>query len=333
MSSTPSNLNVTYMGLSLPSPLVAASSSMTHTLDGVTACAWAGAGAVVLKSLFEEQITAQVEHELSLTEDSLYLAEAADYVRNYTTENAVGDYLELIKKSKAAVDVPVIASIHCVTPRGWTRFAHEAELAGADGIECNVFIPPFDQKLKGADLEQRHLDIVAAIRKETSLPIALKVGYYFSNLYRTLLKFGRSDIQSLVLFNRFLYPDMDISTMKMNSSSVLSTSADALRSLRWIGILSPEIPVQLAASTGIHDSADAIKQLLAGAQVVQVCSSLIKNGPGHFKTLNEGISGWMAGKGFSSIDEFRGALACDKNDIGAAYERVQYMKLSFGDKS
>lgn len=331
MTSIPSNLRVSYMGLTLPSPVIAASSTLTQTMDGIKACAMAGAGAVVIKSLFEEQILAQAEHELKVTEDSLYLAEAADYVRSYTTENAIGQYLELIAKAKKTVDIPVIASIHCVSPGAWTRFAREAEQAGADAIECNVFIPPFDKRLKGKDLEQRYLDIITSIRAQTTLPVALKVGYYFTNLFKTLHDLGASGVRALVLFNRFLHPDIDVAAMKVVPGSGLSSSAEAARALRWIGILSPEFPVDLCASTGIHEPEDAIKQLLAGATTVQACSSILKNGPSHFTTLNEGISNWMKGKSFDSIDAFRGALSAQDATLGEAYERMQYMKLSFGD--
>jgi dihydroorotate dehydrogenase (fumarate) len=326
------NLQVDYMGLKLTSPVVVASSGITQTVESIVKCAKAGAGAIVLKSLFEEQISAEVEHEIEQDADSLYLPEADDYVRNYTSANAIGKYLTLISQAKKSVDIPVIASIHCVSANHWTSFAKDVEKAGADGIELNIFIPPYNRKVKAKELEKRYLDIVSAVKANTSLPISLKIGYYFTNIYASLHAFSKSGIKGLVLFNRFLHPDIDVETLEITHGSVLSTPDEAPEVLRWIGLLSPELKVDMAATTGIHQAPDAIKMILAGAKVVQLCSTIMKNGTEQITKINNEIKEWMQRKEFSTVKEFQGLMAKDNKEMGPSFERVQYMKLSFGEK-
>ncbi len=326
------NTETEYMGLTLPSPLVVASSNVTKSIDTIKKCAEAGAGAIVLKSLFEEQIAAEVAHEMNKNEDSLYLPEAVDYIQNYTQEYAVANYLDLIKGAKAAIEIPVIASVHCVSPLEWTRFARDVEKAGADGLELNIFLPPYDPRTKGSDLEQRYLDIIKAVRKETGLPIALKTGYYFTNLYKTLAKFSRTGVNALVLFNRFLHPDVDVERLTLKSGTVLSAREEAVRSLRWIGILSSELEIDLSATTGIHETEDVLKQLLVGAKTVQLCSTILKNGINRIREIQSGLEEWMERKEFDTSTAFRGMLNQRNTKTSDAFERVQYMKLSFNDK-
>lgn len=319
------NLSTTYMGLSIKSPLVIGSSGLTNSIENIEKFAKLGAGAVVLKSLFEEQIM----HEASYTlkqDSSNYYPEAEDYIRNYTKQNSIQHYLDLIKEAKTRVDIPIIASINCTSASEWTAFAKSIEAAGADGLELNIFVMPSDPTKSGEENEQIYFDIIRKVSAETKLPLSIKLSYHFSNLASTFEKLSWTGIKSITLFNRFFSPDIDIAKLEVKPSFVFSKAEDIGLSLRWVAMLSDRLRCELSASTGVHDGEALIKQLLAGAQTVQIASVLYKNGIESIEQILDTLNKWMDEMGFKNIESFRGKLSIGKTANPAAYERVQFMK-------
>lgn len=320
------NLSTTYMGLNLNSPLVIGSSGLTNSVENIEKFAKLGAGAIVLKSLFEEQITHEANFVLKQDTSSNYYPEAEDYILNYTKQNSVQNYLDLIKEAKEKVLIPIIASINCNSASEWTSFAKSIEAAGADGLELNIFVMPSDLNRSGEENEKVYFDIVNKVKQETSLPISVKLSYHFSSLANTLEKLSWTGIKSLTLFNRFFSPDIDIDKMEVKPSFVFSKAEDIGTSLRWVAMLSNRLRCELSASTGVHNGEDVIKQLLAGAQTVQVASVLYKEGIESVSGILSDVNKWMDKKGFADISAFRGKMSIDKTANPGAYERVQFMK-------
>ncbi len=319
------NLSTSYMGLKINSPLVIGSSGLTNSVTNIEKFAKLGAGAVVLKSLFEEQIMHEANFTLNQDSSNSY-PEAEDYIRNYTKQNSVQQYLELIKGAKEKVNIPIIASINCTSASEWTSFAKSIEAAGADGLELNIFVMPSDMNRSGAENEQIYFDIVNKVKKETKLPISVKLSYHFSSLASTLEKLSWTGIKSLTLFNRFFSPDIDINKMEVKPSFVFSKAEDIGTSIRWVAMLSNRLRCEISASTGVHDGEAVIKQILAGAQTVQIASVLYKDGFNKVSEIIKTLNSWMDEKGFSDIAAFRGKLSINKSSNPAAYERVQFMK-------
>jgi len=316
-------LETTYLGLKLRNPIVVSSSGLTSDLDKIKTLEKSGAGAIVLKSLFEEQINFEAKHLSSGTD----YPEAWDYVKYYTRNSSVNDYLNLIKQAKAAVSVPIIASINAVTAKEWVNFAQDIEKAGADALEVNVYVLPTDKNASAEAYEQVYFDLAEKLKKILSIPFSFKLGRHFSNLVGFVERLNAADVPGVVLFNRFYEPDIDIDTMQFRAAEVFSTPAELRDSLRWVGIVSSKVErIDVAASTGVHDSSAAVKQLLAGAQVVQVCSVLYKNGLEHLSKIVEGLDEWMDKKGFASVEEVRGKMSYAKIENPQVYERAQFMK-------
>jgi len=327
-------LETTFMGLKLKNPVIAASSGLTESIKSITQLEENGIGAIVLKSLFEEEIMREMMANMSRMNSSsdIYPESVEYYELHSTIKESTEHYLELIRDSKKAVKIPVIASINCMTASQWLYFPKLIQEAGADAIELNLFILPSDFKSSAEEYEKVYFDIVNQIRKTVQIPIALKVSYYFSNLAGFMQKLSGSGIQGLVLFNRFYNPDVDIEKLEVVSSNVMSSPADMSLSLRWIAILAGRVNCDLAATTGIHDGAGVIKQLLVGASAVEIASVLYMNGPEYLKVMLKELSDWMDEKGYSSINDFRGKLSQSMSENPAAYERVQFMKYFRGYK-
>lgn len=322
------DLSTKLMGLDLRNPVVVASSGLTSTLAKLKECEEAGAGAVVLKSIFEEQITAEVDGVVAAGETPYAHTEAADYIRNYGRENAVRRFIELIADAKKELSIPVIASIHCVSAGGWTDFAKRVELAGADALELNIYVLPSDVERDGRSYEQVYFDVLAAVKKQVGIPVALKIGSRFSGLAHTVKALSDAGADAIVMFNRFARFDFDIEEMEMVSASYLSEPAETLLPLRWIALLSGEVECDLVATTGVHDGKAAVKQLLAGAAAVEVCSVLYQHGVSRVGSIIEEISAWMDAHGFATIADFRGKMSQEASADPASYERVQFMKTS-----
>ncbi|MBD3368905.1 dihydroorotate dehydrogenase-like protein [Candidatus Fermentibacteria bacterium] len=318
-----SDLSTTYLGLELRNPIVVGSSGLSNSPKKVEACARAGAGAVVLKSIFEEEINEELQ---KIARANAWYPEAADYVRSYGRQNAVSHYLDLIYKSKDLVEIPVIASIHCVSPGAWTEFASRADKAGADAIELNVFMLPTDTDLGPSDYDKIHIDILQDVKSKVDVPVCMKIGTHFSSLARMAMILSHYGADGLVLFNRFLRMDIDIDDLSLVPGNPFSVPAETLVPLRWVSLLSKSINCDIVGTTGIHSWKEVVKHLLAGASAVQICSCLYQNGVEHIGKLLSGVENWMDDKGFGSIDQFRGKLARKAERKATAWERVQYMK-------
>ena len=326
------NLQCKYLGLDLKNPLIVGSSGLTDSVKLIRQLEENGAGAVVLKSLFEEEILLELKANMSrMTSESFLYPETVEYYEEHDTiRESTDHYLELIRQCKKSVGIPVIASINCMTASQWTYFPKLIQEAGADALELNLFILPSDFQRTAGENEKIYFDIVREIRQSIQIPIALKVSFYFSNLAAFLKKLSATGIQGLVLFNRFYNPDIDIDKLEVVSSQVMSHPADISLSLRWIAIMAGKVDCDLAATTGIHDGAAMIKQILAGAKAVEVASALYINGPEYIQDMLSELQQWMESKGYSSIDEFRGRMSQGMSQNPAAFERVQFMRYFRG---
>lgn len=323
------DLSTTYLGLNLKNPIVVSSSKLTGNIENVKACAKAGAGAIVLKSLFEEQINARIETNLRKNELYFWYPEASEFVMNISKGAGVEDYLRLITEAKKAVSIPVIASVNCVSPVEWTHFAAKLQDAGADAIELNIAIFPFDRNVSSLQIEDTYIEILTSVKERVTIPVSVKMGSYFTNIYAMAYRLAEAEADGLVLFNRFYNPDVDIATAKVVTDNVFSNPDEKSISLRWIALLTASgIPTDIAASTGIHYSIGVAKQLLAGATVTQVCTTLYQNGIPYLREIVNGLSDWMKKKGYSNIEDFRG-LVNKYPENTAGFERLQYMKKNF----
>jgi dihydroorotate dehydrogenase (fumarate) len=322
------NLQVTYLGLNLKNPLVVGASNLTDNVESIKALAKAGAGAIVLKSLFEEQIKIDMA-KVNKPYDPIHQhVESNDYQLFYETQHEVEQYLKLITQAKEAVDIPIIASINCSTADNWTSFAHKIESAGADALELNVFILPSDPKKSAEEIRKTYFDIIKKVSKTVHIPIAIKLGYYFDNVAGMLQKISKLDIAGLVLFNRFYLPDIDLEKEELKVGSYLTTSDDKANTLRWIGIMRDIVDCDIAATTGIHSSDDLIKMILVGADAVQMVSAIYKNSPSYISEVLQQVTDWMDKHGYATIDEFKGKLSKAGSKNNEMYERVQFMRYS-----
>ncbi len=321
------NLETEVMGLKLANPVIVASSSITNSVENIIKCEQYGAGAVVLKSLYEEQIIN--EHGKSRTALRWY-PEAVDYARTNGYEKRLEDYLQLIRETKKNVQIPVFASINCCSPLEWTSFIREIETAGADGLELNLFIMANDENTTADEIEREYTGIVKAVKQETRLPICVKLPLNFTNLFNIAGRLHQSGASALVLFSRNYRPDIDIDRLIMTSNDILSAPEEISFSLRWVGLLAKHrTPCDIIASTGVHNAPAIIKQLLAGAAAVQVCSALYENGISYISEMIAGLKSWMERKGFETTGDFRGLIHDDPHNTNA-WERIHCMKKTQG---
>jgi len=326
------NLSTKYMGFELRNPIIAASSGLSDSPDKVKNLEINGAGAVVLKSLFEEQIMMEIT---SLTASNSYnkYSEAEDYISYYTRKHNLDEYLRLIENSKKEVKIPVIASLNCFSIGQWVNFAERIESAGADGIELNMFILPGDQKFNSQEIEEIYFDIIRGVRKNTKLPVAVKLSTYFSAMADSLIKMSKEDISAMVLFNHFYSPTVDLDKEQIVSSRVFSLPEENSNCIRWIGLTADKVQCDLAASGGIYDGYDVLKNLLVGAKAVQVASTLYKNTAKQIPLMLQQMENWMIGKEYNSLNEIIGKLSLKKVNNPLAYERAQFMKYFSDNKS
>lgn len=322
------DLSTKYLGLTLQNPIVVASSGLTQTVDKIKACEDAGAGAVVMKSLFEEQIRQQ---NLGLQESAMMHAEAMEYLQA-DLEMLYGprDYLKTIEKAKKTVKIPVIASINCYTSKWWLDYAEQIEAAGADALELNVYIFPFTTEKSSIDLEDNYIEILKLVKEKVKLPIAFKISPYFTSLGHFASRLAANGATGLVLFNRFVQPEVDIKQMKSQVKGMFNDPVGFYNTLRWVGLLSDKIDVDLAASGNIRDANDVIKQILVGATVVQLASVLYTDGLEKIKQILKGIETWMKAKNFKSIREFKGKLNQINDAHSMTFIRSQYIKTVSG---
>jgi len=321
------NLKTKFIGLELESPVIAGSCGLTADINKLQEMADQGVGAVVLKSVFEEQIN----QEASQCIDDSY-PEEADYIQNYVRAHAIQKYIDLVKAAKSRLRIPVIASINCLRDGKWISFASELEKAGADALELNAFILPTDEFMESADVEKLYFDIVKHVKSVVRIPVVVKISRYFTNLPAFVSKLKAYGADAVTVFNRFYEPDIDIEQLALGAASVFSTSADITTTLRWTGILAGKNKqLEISASTGVHGGDAVVKLLLAGATTVQVCSALYQQGVECIGSMNHFLSHWMQKKGFASIEEFRGKFSYADAGHAERYERAQFMKY-FSEK-
>jgi dihydroorotate dehydrogenase (fumarate) len=320
------------MGLELRNPLVASASPLNTDVDNIRRLEDVGTGAVVLPSLFEEQIAAEDARQDYLTsvvsesfpEALSYFPEAAEY--------RVGpdQYLDLVRRAAETADIPIIASLNGTTHEGWISYARSFAEAGADGIELNIFFIPADLAMNGREVEQRYLDIVKAVRDIVSIPVAVKLSPYFSAMGNMAVELERAGADALVLFNRFYQPDIDLSELRVQTDLHLSTPHEIRLPLLWLAILSGRVNASLAATTGVATSDEVVKYILAGADVVMSTSALLRRGIDHMAHLLAGLEAWLDAREFASLDEVRGLLSQKQIADPTAYERANYIKILQG---
>jgi dihydroorotate dehydrogenase (fumarate) len=338
------DLSTLYMGLKLKSPLIAASSGLTNDINRLLQMQEKGIGAVVIKSIFEEQILHETDRMIEKNEGekmqtfsgafnnivskrSYDYEEAYDYIANFAKEQTLNDYLSMIREAKKSLNVPVISSINCVSGYNWHYFARRIEEAGADAIELNIYLLPTRPGMEGAEYEKLYFDIIDKVKKQVSIPIALKLGFYFSGLSKMAIDLSNTGIKALVLFNRPYTPDIDIENFEISAGNIYSSPTDYAHTMRWLAILSGRLGCDLAAATGVHDHHSAIKQILAGADAIQIASVLYDKGTDAIADILEGMKGWMERKHFTTISDFKGKMSQINVKNPAAYERVQFMRL------
>jgi dihydroorotate dehydrogenase (fumarate) len=322
------DLSTKYLGLELNNPLVVAASPLSDKLDSLQRLQDAGAAAVVLNSLFEEQIEHEDEelakvHEFgteSFAEAITYFPEPDDY------RTGPQNYLDHIEKAKKALSIPVIASLNGVSPGGWVRYAKLIQDAGADALELNVYFIAADTEMTGQEVEQRYVDLVAAVRESIAIPLAVKIGSQFSSPGHMAKRLVEAGADGLVLFNRFLQPDIDLDNLEVHPRLELSTPLELLVPLRWIAILHGRVSASLALTSGIHSAQDLAKALLAGADVGMIASVIYRQGFGQIGAIVKGLERWMEGKGYESVAKLKGILSQAKCPDPAAFERGNYMK-------
>jgi dihydroorotate dehydrogenase (fumarate) len=322
------NLTTTYLGMTLKSPLVVSASPLAETLDDVKRIEDAGAAAVVMHSLFEEQLRQEsLQLDEHLTQGTESFAEALTYFPE-PSEFRLGpeDYLDLISAAKKAVQIPIIASLNGSTPGGWTTYAKQIQQAGADALELNIYYIPTDMSVSGDRVEQEYLDILKAVRSEVSIPLALKLSPFFTNFANMAHRLDTAGANALVLFNRFYQPDIDLENLEVNPNVLLSTPMAMRLPLRWIAILHGRIRANLAATSGVHRGTDALKCLMAGADVTMLCSVLLRRGVQHLRVVQQELETWMHEHEYESVAQLRGSMSQKNCPDPSAFERAQYMR-------
>lgn len=318
-------LNVNYAGLVLENPIIIASCGFTGNIESIKKIVQYRPGAIVLKSLFEEQILNEAYS--GIHENEYDYPESLDYIKQYTRMNNLSKYLELLKEAKKLTNIPIIASINCVTATEWTNFAQEIQSAGADAIELNISILSTNPDYSAVENEKIYFDIIKKMNDIVTIPITIKVSNNSSGLSHLLRSIDRYNIvKGFVLFNKHYCPDIDIHQLKIVQSQVFSSSKDYPETLRWTAIMSGILKHDIVATTGIHDGETAIKFLLAGAKAVQISSVLYKNEMSIIQDIKDEIKNWMDQKGYNAVSDFCGKLRMDKVDNPEVFERIQFMK-------
>jgi len=322
------DLSSRYVGLDLRTPLVASASPLTGSLEELRRLEAAGAAAVVLPSLFEEQLTLEADQVGRLLEGAADSLSAALALEDYNA--GPFGYLALVEKARASLQIPVIASLNGVAPGAWVQHATLLEEAGADALELNVYYVSSSPKVGGAEVERRYLELVGSVRQTIGIPLAVKLSPYFSSVANLTGQLVQAGADGLVLFNRFYQPDLDLETLEVTPRLVLSTSEELRLPLRWIAILYREVPASLAASTGVHTATDVVKVLLAGADVAMMTSALLRHGPEHLRAVEAGLRDWLEEHGMQSVGHVRGMRSQRSVRDPAAWERANYITMLAG---
>lgn len=327
-------LHTKYMGLELNSPIIVSACTLSEEISNIVQMEDHGAGAVVLFSLFEEQIRQEEAKYNGIAYSTTYsFAEALDYFPKLDEFNVGADaYLEHIRKAKESVRIPIIASLNGITNEGWIDFSRQMEQAGADGIEINIFFIPADMQLSSQQVEHRYLNIIEAIKTNVKIPVAVKLNPYFSAIGNMSLRMEQAGANALVLFNRFYQPDFDITELKLVHDLHYSVAGEIRLPLLWTALLYGKVKLSLAATTGVQSVVEVVKYILAGADVVMTASSLYKNGIPYLRQLNTDLEAWMQMTGFDNLSDFRGSMSQQNISEPTAYERANYIKILEGVK-
>ncbi len=322
------DLSTNYLGLQLRTPLVASASPLSQEIDGIRRLEDAGASAVVLYSLFEEQLRQEsFELEYHLEKGTNSFAEATSFFpRPDEFRTGPEGYLNHIRQAKNAASIPIIASLNGTTLGGWSKYAKQIEQAGADAIECNIYFIPSNPDIAGSAVEKTYIDILREVKISAHIPVAVKVSPFFSNMANIAKRFDEAGANGLVLFNRFYQPDINLDELEIQPNVLLSTPQALRLPLTWIGILYGRIRASLAATSGVHGPEDVVKLLMVGADVTMLCSTLLKNGISHLQHIEEGLLGWMEKHEYESVQQMKGSMSQSRCPNPSAFERAQYMK-------
>ncbi len=320
------NTNVKYLGLDLKSPIVVGSCGLTADVEKMAEMEAAGAGAVVLKSVFEEQIIYDISRNTQIIAPVENYGDSYEYIAMHVADDSLNRYFQMVRDAKKRLTIPVIGSINCFSYENWIAYANKFQEAGCDALELNMAILPYETSLSADDVERTFNQIISAVRKSVSLPVSIKVGTYFTDMAKQMQQLSWMGVQGVTMFNKSVQTDIDIETETLRNASCLSNPEDIYKTLRWVALMSNRMRCDISASTGVYTADDVVKMLLAGANSVQVVSCLYKNGIETLRQLNDGLCAWMKRKGYENIDAFRGKLAVKPNDKSSVAMRTQFMK-------
>jgi dihydroorotate dehydrogenase (fumarate) len=322
------DLSTNYLGLKLKSPLVASASPLSSTLDGIRRLEDAGISAIVLHSLFEEQLRQEdTELEYRLHAGTESFAEALTYLPQASGLTAGPEaYLKHVQAAKAAVNIPILGSLNGTTAGGWTGFAKQIEQAGADAIECNIYRIACDSSIASARIEQDYLEVVKAVKSAVDIPVAVKLSPFFTNMANMATQFDQAGADGLTLFNRFYQPDINLETLEVEPNVLLSTPQAIRLPLTWIGILFGRVTASLAATSGVHTGKDVVKLIMVGADVTELCSTLMRNGTAHLGTVEGDVRRWMDENGYESVQQMKGCMSQLRCADPSTFERSQYVR-------
>ena len=319
------NTTIEYLGLKLKSPILAGSCGLTSNIDNLVRLEEMGAGAVVLKSIFEEQIIYDIKRNTHVYAPVGNYGDSYEYIAQHVADDSVSKHFALIREAKKRLTIPVIGSINCFSYENWLTYAKQFQDAGCDALELNMAIMPFETSLSADDVERTFSNIVQSLKKSISIPISIKVGSYFTDLAKFMQQLSWMGIQGITMFNKSLQVDVDTEGEKLCNADSLTYPGELYNTVRWTAILSKKLRCNLCATTGVANGLDVVKLLLAGATAVQVASCLYRNGVDYMKNLNDDLQGWMAHKGYESIDQFKGKLALRPSDKASMLMRTQFM--------
>lgn len=315
-----------YLGLDLKSPIIVGSCGLTADVDKMVEMEKAGAGAVVLKSVFEEQIIYDIKRNTHVVAPTDNYGDSYEYIAAHVADDSLSKHFQMIRDAKKRLTIPVIGSINCFSYENWLTYAIKFQEAGCDALELNMAILPYETSLSADDVERTFSQIINTLRKSISIPVSIKVGTYFTDMAKQMQQLSWMGIQGVTMFNKSVQVDIDIEKETLQNASYLSNPEDLYNTLRWVAILSKKMRCDISASTGVYTADDVVKMLLAGATTVQVVSSLYKNGIGTIAQLNQGLNAWMEKKSYNSLSQFRGKLAVQPNDKASVAMRTQFMK-------
>ena len=315
-----------YLGLELKSPIMVGSCGLTADVDKMVEMERAGAGAVVLKSVFEEQIIYDIKRNTHIVAPTDNYGDSYEYIAQHVADDSLNRHFQMIRDAKQRLTIPVIGSINCFSYENWITYASKFQEAGCDALELNMAILPYETSLSADDVERTFNQVITALKKSISIPISIKVGTYFTDMAKQMQQLSWMGIQGVTMFNKNVQVDIDTESETMKNASWLSNPGEIYNTLRWVAILSKKMRCDLSASTGVYTPEDVVKMLLAGATTVQVVSCLYKNGIDTLRQLDEGLRQWMQKKGYDSVHQFRGKLAVQPNDKASVAMRTQFMK-------